>query len=511
MTAESNENAEDLRRSITQENDINVFDVFAILYLYCEPRFNNIRQKLANIDIFRGVSLQVRTLQDSILPPVRNALAPINMRSRRLLASLLRPNENQDDFDLQCFTVLRAIDNNYDMNAKSTNLLNFPTMRQHLNLNSGIALVHAKTPSPIYRMVQRLITRNSRTKKGVKCSRLRTGKDVGDYLRDYVYNLVCYTLPAGYDIDFGGLDSSIRLCFPDLENCRIALFPFIDEISQVEMKLLNLDSQNKRPFLFTSLVDIDSAIERVLISLKQMSESGINVVIFPELCVPEKVRSAISNGLRQNQFPSIKMVIAGSCHERAGEEWHNTAYVLGPDGQLLWQQRKFQPYTLMRYEAERLKSLEDFAGYDSYENISTAPRVMVVRDTPLGRMVILICGDLLHTDPHRKLLFDLGVNFIAVPTMSMALKPDFTIAAEQFAIHSQSTTLVSNVCALTREVARYKNNADTEKQISFAFLPGYPSIHWCRCGIPSGSCLNQCSRDFLIRLADWPKDFEKEY
>ncbi len=504
MTVETNKDVEDIIHSIIQEDNINIFDIFAILYLYCEPRFNGIRQKLANIDAFQQVNVQAHKLQDLILPPARNALATINLRDRKLISSSLLPNENQHDFDLKCYTVLRAIDITYDMNARSTNQSNFTTIPQHLNLNPEIAFVYVKSFSPIYRMVQETITRNSRMIKGVKCSRLRTGKEVGDYLSDYIYNFVCCAVSPGYKIDFGGLDSSIRLCFPDLENCRIALFPFIDEISQVEIRLLNVDSQNKRPFLLTGLMDIDKAIERTLAVLKQFNEKYINVVIFPELCVPEKVRNAITNGLQQNLFPNVKLVIAGSCHEGIGDEWYNTVYVFGPDGQLLWQQRKLQPYTLMRYEAERLPSFGNFAGYDSYENISTAPSLIVVRDTPLGRMAVLICSDLLHPDQHRKLLFDVGVNFVVVPAMSASLTPDFILAAEQFAIHSQATTLVSNVCALTREVAQYKAGS----QISFAFLPGHPSVHWCCCDIPSGKCLNQCSEKFIISPMNWPIDFE---
>ena len=50
MVTESNMNAEELKRSLLQENDINIFDVFAIIYLYCEPRFNTIRPKLAGTD-----------------------------------------------------------------------------------------------------------------------------------------------------------------------------------------------------------------------------------------------------------------------------------------------------------------------------------------------------------------------------------------------------------------------------------------------------------------------------
>lgn len=506
MVTQPSKNADQLKQSLFQENNINIFDVFALLYLYCEPRFHTIRPKLADTDTFRHVSLHARKLQDSILPSARNALAPVDLRSRTLLASSLWPNNKQSNFDLQCFALLRAIDSTYDnMSVRSTNLSNFPTMPQHLNLNTEIALVYAKKPSPLYRLVQQVITHSSR--KGERCGLLRTGRDVGDYLRDYVYNLACLSLPAGYDIDFGGLDSSVRLCFPDdLGNCRIALFPLIDQLSRMKIQFFELDSQNKRPFLVTGLTETDRVAEQTLAILGRLGEQGVTVVVFPELSLPEEVRRAISQGLKQSLCPSIKMVIAGSCHEQLGNEWYNAAYVFGPDGQLLWQQRKLQPYSLMRYEAKRLSSFANFTDYDLYERISTAPRVIVVRDTPMGRMAVLICSDLLRTDPHRKLLFDAGVNCIVVPTMSAALEPDFTIAAEQFAIHSQAAILVSNACAVAREAASYEGT--TEAKVSFAFLPAYPSIRWCHCDIPPGQCHNlRCCEDFIIQLGSWPSNF----
>ena len=101
MVTESNMNADEVKRSLFQESDINIFDIFAILYSYCEPRFHTIRPKLAQNEIYRRVSLNVRELQDSVLPHPRNSLAPIDMKTRRLISSSLYLNNNQDYVDRQ--------------------------------------------------------------------------------------------------------------------------------------------------------------------------------------------------------------------------------------------------------------------------------------------------------------------------------------------------------------------------------------------------------------------------
>jgi hypothetical protein len=48
MVTKLNTNVEDVERALLQRNDINIFDIFAILYLYCESRFHTIRTKPAN-------------------------------------------------------------------------------------------------------------------------------------------------------------------------------------------------------------------------------------------------------------------------------------------------------------------------------------------------------------------------------------------------------------------------------------------------------------------------------
>jgi len=503
-------NAKELKQLLFQENDINIFDVFAATYLYCDPRFHTIHPKLKQKEIYARVNLHVSELQNSVLPHPRSSLAPIDMKTRGRIFSSLSPNDDRDSFDLQCFTLLHAIDKNYDnMSARSSNLSNFPTMPQNLNLNTEFALVYTKKPSQIYRIIQRKISHYSRKRQ--KCGPLRTGGEVGDHLRAHVQNLACLSLPTGYYINFNGLDSSTRLTFPeDLTKCRIALVPLIDQTSCLQTRFFDLDSENKRPFLCTALAETDKVKTQALDVLQQLSEKHVTVVIFPELCMPQVVRNAICEGLQKNLFPNVRMVIVGSLHEELNGEWHNSAYALGSDGQVLWRQQKFQPYTMMNYQAKHLPSFAQFADHHIYENITTAPRVLVVRDTPLGRTAILLCGDLLSTDPHRNMLFDLDVNCIIVPAMSAVLAPDFTTAAEQFAIHSQATILLSNACAVVRENVSCGGTAET--RISFAFLPAYPPIWWRHCQIPPGECpSHQCSENFILQLGSWPSsDFVKE-
>lgn len=121
--------AQQIRQSLSVETDINIFDIFATLYSYCEPIFNTISRRLEDIDIYRNMEAEITIFQRRLLPPSRNVLAPLTTCDLISLVTRLYAIENQCQFDLQCYTLLRAIDSYYDgMSARGINLGNFPTI-----------------------------------------------------------------------------------------------------------------------------------------------------------------------------------------------------------------------------------------------------------------------------------------------------------------------------------------------------------------------------------------------
>ena len=486
----------ELIQLIEREPDINIFDVFAALYLYCEPRCNAIRRQLRNTTKFLETkdqqSVFAQTLESLIpsLPP--KALLTLDSTIRQILVSKLFVNdEDLHNLDLRCFALLRAIDEKYaNMIARSRGTGNLTAVPQMLNRTGRLGQVYPKQPSPMFKFFK---------------PNFRTGREEGNYIRDDLYNLVVVQMQHGYRLDFGVLDSPTWLCFPDLPECKVALIPLINQMEQVKIELLDRDKENKQPWRAVGLKEADKVVADTMAILQQLSDRGVTVAVFPELCVPEIVRTAISKGLKANRFPQVKLVIAGSFHELEGTQCYNVSYVLGPDGKQLWQQKKFEPYTLMPWEAKNSRSLSKFAKVTSYEDITTG-RILVVRDTPLGRMAVLICSDLLRDDPYRQLLFDLNVNFIVVPAMSATVDPDFPQEAEKFAIRTQATTVVSNSCAMAGGVA----HGEEQVKVSFAFRPSHPPIWWCRCSTPLCPCnTHECSERFILQFSSWPQGFER--
>ena len=490
-------NREHLVGSLLSGQSINIFDVFAILYAYCKPRFNQIFWDLGEHQTCEIMYRSSAKIVDTILPRLELALAPIDTSVIVQLISEIDSAGNERLFDQRCYTVIHAIDIAYEsMAARSINVSNFAKLSQRLNLIEDFGRVYPKRPSPMLGPAEGRIRP------------LRTGGKVATRLRDYLQNLTCVNVPAGYDLDFGVLNSTLRMTFPaDLHQCKILSVPLVDQIAHFDIETFSLNSQGERPFRFRQLLRSERIAELAISALRSASEKGATVVIFPELCVPDVIRSAIREGLRTNAFPNIKIVVAGSFHEQVGEYWYNICHVLGPDGQDLWQQRKFEPFVLMRYEAQRMPSFAYLSDCDSREHIYTSPRVVTVRDTPLGRMAILICSDFLRSDPCREILFDLRVDIVLVPSLSPVLDPDFISPAKDFAVNSETITIVCNACAFAREA---RQDVGGSFDLGFVFIPQYPPIRWFRCDALPGDCITRnCHNKFVFHISSWPVGFDK--
>lgn len=479
-----------VRQLISSDANINIFDLFSVLYSYCDPIFTEIHRPLRRADIARDVERHSQVLENRALPSGNRDLTTLQQQTRSLLIKELGYDDDPIQFGMHCYAILRAIDRHYGyFAARNLNLANFSTLRPHLNLNTALGYVYYKLESPIYTL------RNRKT--------FRTGRSKGIYLRDRLYNFVYLPVRVGYHVDFGVLDSMTRFCFPDdLTDYKIALIPLLDQVKQSKMECFGPDAEDTMSFLITGLEEQEKVMQEVLCVLGQLNDKGVTIVVFPELCMPEEVRNTIAQALRENKFPNIKMVFAGSFHDQVDHQWYNISHVLGPDGETIWKQYKLQPYTLMPYEANAIKALAEFSDYEYTENIDVpSPREIVIRDTPLGRMVIMICSDFLLRDPHKDILFDLCVNFIVVPAMSAQIDNDFLREAKNHAIYSQAFTVLSNTCAMPRECAHKK---EKEAKISFAYRPDHPAIWWYTCPICIGECTHRkCYEDFIIRIGDW--------
>ena len=241
-------------------------------------------------------------------------------------------------------------------------------------------------------------------------------------------------------------------------------------------------------------VDIDEATStvsqcedlarRAESAIRALAERGVQIVIFPELVVPDPVLIRIKSTLRhlnRGGNATIQLVLAGTflrkIQESAGEVPFNVAVVLNGQGEELWRQSKLHPYQMEYYEQLRyglevvFKSTHE--GNRRKEVIECSPRKLVFCDSRVAglRMTVIICEDACHSSPGLSAIRALRPNLAMSPVMAGALLSDrqFGKTAADLAREPGATTLVGNSGGLAS--SEWENRAAKGERLPFANAP----------------------------------------
>jgi tetratricopeptide (TPR) repeat protein len=171
---------------------------------------------------------------------------------------------------------------------------------------------------------------------------------------------------------------------------------------------------------------IDEVKAKVRKAIDDANETGVNVLLFPEMTVdlnyPELV-DMIAELAKEHQM----YIIPGSFHEENSKQ--NLCRVIGPTG-ILWEQAKHIPAII------HLKGKRFTEGID----VGQHPKDTVVCNTEYGRMAIVICRDFLDMDLRVELKnFD--------PPVDLVFNPAFTpVTADFDAAHFDARRSVYAYC-----------------------------------------------------------------
>jgi hypothetical protein len=182
----------------------------------------------------------------------------------------------------------------------------------------------------------------------------------------------------------------------------------------------------------------------------------LNLVAFPELTIDEELL-----GRALAVRPRHALVVHGSRHRQDDSTWRNTSTITLGDSH----------WTVDKLTAYRSR--------DSFEAISVHPRTVVLADTPMGRVVVLICKDFLSLRV-LQMLETAGPALVIIPSMTPSGVEDlFLPHAAELATRSNSIVLLANTCSLMRHSGR----SDLSK-VGFLLYPeanAPPTIHWYGC------------------------------
>ncbi len=201
-------------------------------------------------------------------------------------------------------------------------------------------------------------------------------------------------------------------------------------------------------------------------ALRFVAAQGIQIVIFPELAVPDFVLERIKqtlHSLRKYGSTQPQLVVAGTfIRPRTGAEArnYNVAVVLNGGGDELYRQSKLHPYEMHPHEQTRYGLAQLFGGKRTLEDIACTPREIVFCDSRQSgvRLAILICEDFCHTQPGLTAIRGMRPNLIVAPVMAGALEEgrSFADVATNLASDPQAVVIVGNSAALPLAEWRYR-------------------------------------------------------
>lgn len=171
-----------------------------------------------------------------------------------------------------------------------------------------------------------------------------------------------------------------------------------------------------------SEVDLDARATAVVAAL---ADRGVAVAVLPEFVVSPAAVAALRQALKQATAErddlALELVVAGSGLSVERDAYTGFAYnesvVLSRRGQVLWRQRKCHQYAM---EPDRMRSyrLDPAICATSRHREGFHPGERIeVRDTALGRSVVLICEDLAQPQPGRGVLDALRPDWLFVPVL----------------------------------------------------------------------------------------------
>jgi Carbon-nitrogen hydrolase len=261
----------------------------------------------------------------------------------------------------------------------------------------------------------------------------------GRNLSDYFQNLLRVPESSDCSVDIHVLSPAQDIEMDNSE-LRVGVVPLVDtlEVNATDASLLpgplRIAKQTSSPPTFTICIQpskgsglpCEELCQRADAALRYLADRGAQIVVFPEMVVPDPVLARLRDVLYELSDSGKKcpaLIVAGTfsrdSKEHPSSMPFNVAVALNDRGQELWRQRKLQPYEMKRYEQQRF-GLEAILNSDScMEYMSFVPRHLQFIDSRRTglRMVTLICEDATRS-PGLTRAQELRANLILVPVMA---------------------------------------------------------------------------------------------
>jgi predicted amidohydrolase len=199
---------------------------------------------------------------------------------------------------------------------------------------------------------------------------------------------------------------------------RIAVVPLVESIKDFH---LDIDDDNPDFARFSMSLKSPEVIGvAALKALDSCAEQKCDIVVFPELCLTPQIQESLGERLRTlGKYPWL--VVAGSARTPvpgdSGTAHYNQAVVFGSQGKQLLSHHKLHRYSMDYEQQDRYGVLEALKEVNRTEDMEVKPYEIEVIETPIGRLAILICEDLVVETMVDPLVIKLGLDWLLVPVL----------------------------------------------------------------------------------------------
>lgn len=250
-----------------------------------------------------------------------------------------------------------------------------------------------------------------------------------------------------------------------IENLKIGYLSGSFSISDYSLNIKD-HNDNEKYFSFLDPLNVDDYFESVEKQLKKVINEDPHFIILPELFSPlalqYKIHKQIENHYDEKisklETTSLILALPGSYHSVEDKFIYNKSIISNGAGIELSTVYKHNEYRIKKNQSYSGK-LNVFKDFDGIEEIALNKRRITIYDTPLGRIVILICIDFL-IDNVARVIEDRRVDLIFV--MAMTTSPSegkFKRRIEDLSEKNKAVIVIGN------------NNSSEVKNVMS--LPGY--------------------------------------
>ncbi len=265
-------------------------------------------------------------------------------------------------------------------------------------------------------------------------TRIRGYAETGTRVENKLQNLtVCFPQRNGYTARMVRLNDHLLAQFEDRSSPKFGIVPFRaqDDVPAIEVTHRIPDGG---AFFTARPTDGAETEARLHAVLERAAQAGLDILVFPELSLTERLLGQLRDGLATQTGDFPKLVVAGTLLD----EGRNVCPVLGPDGRTVWEQAKMNRFRILPDELpDAPQPIPERGGQ---EDIDISERTIRIADLPFGRVAVLVCLDFILPETYS-VLANMQVNCIIVPAMTPTTRR-FETLAWAHAAASRATTIV---------------------------------------------------------------------